>query len=72
LPQGSTYTSIDLNVSYLRPVTSGSVLQATGTVTKPGRRVGFAQAEIIDGTGRPVATATGSCLVMEAAAEPLV
>ena len=39
------------SVSYLRPVTSGSVLRATGTVTKPGRRVGFAAAEIVDGDG---------------------
>ena len=71
LPLGSTYTSIDLSVSYLRPVTNGSVLRATGTVTKPGRRVGFAAAEIVDGTGRAVATATGSCLVMDAAAGPV-
>ncbi len=69
LPLGSTYTSIDLSVSYLRRVTSGSVLRATGTVTKPGRRVGFAAAEIVDGTGRAVATATGSCLVMDAGAD---
>ncbi len=67
LPVGSTYTSIDLSVSYLRPVTSGSVLYATGTVTKPGRRVGFASADIVDGSGKRVATATGSCLVMDAA-----
>jgi len=72
LPLGSTYTSIDLSVSYLRPVSLGSVLHATGTVTKPGRRVGFASAEIVDATGRPVATATGSCLVMDAGAAPPV
>jgi len=71
LPLGSTYTSIGLDVSYLRPVTSGSELRATGTVTKPGRRVGFAAAEIVDGTGRSVATATGSCLVMEVTPGPV-
>ena len=65
LDQGSTYTSIDLNVSYLRPVTGTSgVLRATGRVTRPGRRVAFATADFVDGTGRAVATATGSCLVM--------
>jgi uncharacterized protein (TIGR00369 family) len=63
---GSTYTSLDLTVSYLRPVTDTSgVLRATGVVTKPGRRVAFATAEIVDGSGTLVATATGSCLVME-------
>ena len=34
-------------------------------MTKPGRRVAFAEAEIVDGTGKTVATATTSCLVME-------
>jgi uncharacterized protein (TIGR00369 family) len=65
LPAGVRYTSIDLNVSYTRPVTkdSGS-LRAIGTVVKPGRRVAFANAEIIDAAGKVVATATSSCLVM--------
>ncbi len=65
LDRGFTYTSIDLNVSYLRAVSSDSgVLRATGVVTKPGRRVAFASAEIVDGAGKVVATATTSCLVM--------
>src|SRR5215472_134351 len=65
LPAGVAYTSIDLNVSYTRPVTkdSGS-LRAIGTVVKPGRRVAFASAEILDAAGKVVATATSSCLVM--------
>jgi uncharacterized protein (TIGR00369 family) len=60
------YTSVDLNVSYFRPVTTASgVLRATGTLTKPGRRVAFGSAEIVDGNGKVVATATGACLVFE-------
>jgi uncharacterized protein (TIGR00369 family) len=66
LEAGVGYTSIDLNVSYLRPVTVGSgVLRATGLVTKPGRRVAFSSAEIVDGAGKLVASATSSCLVMD-------
>jgi uncharacterized protein (TIGR00369 family) len=66
LDAGLAYTSVDLNVSYLRPVTTSSgVLEATGVVTKPGRRVAFARADIADEAGRLVATATTSCLVME-------
>ena len=67
LPAGVRYTSIDLNVSYTRPVTkdSGS-LRAIGTVVKPGRRVAFSSAEILDAAGKIVATATSSCLVMAA------
>jgi uncharacterized protein (TIGR00369 family) len=65
LEAGVAYTSIDLNVSYLRPVNVESGrLVATGTVTKPGRKVAFGRAEIIDGGGKLVAVATGSCLVM--------
>lgn len=66
LAAGVGYTSIDINVSYLRPVTSESgVLRATGAVTKRGRRVAFATAEVVDGSGRVVATATSTCLVMD-------
>ena len=66
LDAGVAYTSIDISVHYLRPVTTASgTLRATGRVTKPGRRVAFAEAEIVDGTGKTVATATTSCLVMD-------
>jgi uncharacterized protein (TIGR00369 family) len=67
LERGSGYTSIDITVNYLRPVTMDSgILRATGTVTKPGRRVAFARAEIVDGSGKMVATATSSILVIAA------
>jgi uncharacterized protein (TIGR00369 family) len=65
LEAGVGYTSIDLNVSYTRPVSRDSgTLRAVGTVVKPGRRVAFSQAEIFDGAGKVVATATSSCLIM--------
>jgi uncharacterized protein (TIGR00369 family) len=67
LDAGVAYTSIDLNVSYTRPVTRDSgTLRAVGTIVKPGRRVGFSRAEITDGSGKVVATATSSCLIMPA------
>jgi uncharacterized protein (TIGR00369 family) len=65
LDAGTAYTSIDITVNYLRPVTLASgTLVATGRVTKPGRRIALAAAEIVDGNGRLVATATSNCLVM--------
>lgn len=64
LSAGTGYTSIDINVSYLRPVTADSTpLVATGRVTKPGRRVTFAEGEVVDAAGKTVATATGSLLI---------
>lgn len=72
LAKGTAYTSIDLNVSYLRPVSVDSGrLVAVGTVTKAGRRVAFASAEILDAAGKTVATATSSCLIMAAPASPI-
>jgi uncharacterized protein (TIGR00369 family) len=71
LEAGLAYTSIDLNVSYLRPVTEASgLLRATGTVTKPGRRVAFSGVEIVDAQGKLVATATSSCLIMDQRPNP--
>jgi uncharacterized protein (TIGR00369 family) len=65
LEPGVGYTSIDITVNYLRPVTLGSgTLVATGRVTKPGRRVALATAEVTDGAGRLVATATSNCLIL--------
>jgi uncharacterized protein (TIGR00369 family) len=69
LEAGTIYTSIDLNVSYTRMVTHDSgTLRAVGTVVKPGRRVAFCRADIFDGAGKVVATATSSCLIMPGAA----
>jgi uncharacterized protein (TIGR00369 family) len=64
LPAGVAYTSIELKVSYLRAVhaTSGP-LTAIGRVVKPGRRVAFAEGEVLDAAGRTVATASSSLLV---------
>jgi uncharacterized protein (TIGR00369 family) len=65
LDVGWGYTSIDLNVSYLRAVTLDSgLLTFTGRVIKGGRRVAFATAEGVDAAGNVVATATSSLLVI--------
>jgi uncharacterized protein (TIGR00369 family) len=65
LPAGSGYTSIDLHVAYLRPVLpQNGPFTAVGRVVKPGRRVIFTEAELLDATGAVVATATSSLLVL--------
>jgi len=66
LAAGVGYTSIDLQVSYLAPLTSTSgPVVATGRVVRAGRRVAFGRAEITDGHDRLVAEASGSCLIMD-------
>ena len=64
LPAGVGYTSLEIKVSYLRPVRhGGGELTAIGRVTKPGRRAAFADGEVRDGDGRLIATASSTCLV---------
>jgi uncharacterized protein (TIGR00369 family) len=64
LPAGIGYTSIEIRVNYVRPVQIGAgVLTAIGTVTKRGRRVIFAEGEVLDAEGNVVATASSSLLV---------
>jgi uncharacterized protein (TIGR00369 family) len=65
LAAGQGYTSIEISVKYLRPITAdGGVLTAVGTVTKPGRRVIFPDGTITDSAGRLLATASSSLLVL--------
>lgn len=65
LPAGTGYTSVDINVRFLRPVTLDTgTLTATGTVIKRGRRILFTEAIVTDPHGRVVATATSTLLVM--------
>lgn len=65
LPAGKAYTSIEIKVSYLRPLHAGRRVIATGTVTKAGARVAFADATLATEDGRLVATATSSLLVFD-------
>lgn len=64
LPADVGYTSVEIKVSYLRPVRSGVELTAHGWVTKPGRRVAFAEADVRDPSGVLLATASSTCLIM--------
>lgn len=64
LAVGELYTSLDLTVKFLRPVTvDAGVLTAEGTVLQRGRRTALAQAQLTDEAGRLVAHATSSCMI---------
>lgn len=65
LPVGVFYTSLDLSVKFLRPVTVGTGrITAIGSVVHLGRRTALAEARIVDAAGKILATATSSCLIM--------
>lgn len=64
LPAGVGFTTIELKVSYLRAVRAGDELAVHGWVTKPGSRIAFAEADIRSATGKVVATASSSLLIV--------
>jgi uncharacterized protein (TIGR00369 family) len=67
LAEGTGYSTVDISVRYLRPVTvqSGLVV-ATGTLVHKGRRTATAEATLVEAsTGRLLATATSSLLVLQ-------
>jgi uncharacterized protein (TIGR00369 family) len=64
LAAGEGYTSLDLTVKFLRPVTVDSGrLRAEGRVIHRGRRTALAEALLFDAAGRQVAHATSSCMI---------
>jgi uncharacterized protein (TIGR00369 family) len=65
LAPGQAYTTLELKVSYLRGMTvdTGPV-RAEGVVLSMGRRVAFAEAKLTDASGRLLATATSTLLVI--------
>lgn len=64
LPPNARYTTVDLSVTYLRPVSlDGKVLRATGEIVHLGRSVATAQGRVTDQEGRLIATAVTTCFV---------
>jgi uncharacterized protein (TIGR00369 family) len=53
---GGRHASVNLDIQYLSPATTGT-LRATGRVVKLGRRLAFAEAEVTDADGTTVARA---------------
>jgi len=68
LAAGVFYTSLDLSVKFLRPVSiETGEITAEGTVVHLGRRMALAEARILDASGKVYATANSSCLIMQSA-----
>lgn len=56
IPPGSRHVSVNLDVQYLAPAGTGTLL-ATGRVVRMGRRIAFAEADVTDAGGEVVARA---------------
>ena len=65
LPEGKAYTTLGLELKYLRPIAlDAGELTATGTVVHAGRRQATAEGRLTDPAGRLLATCTTTCLVL--------
>jgi uncharacterized protein (TIGR00369 family) len=65
LPAGTTYTTLELKVNYLRPVTmkTGTVY-AEGKIIHLGGRIATAEARLTDAGGKLYAHGTTTCIIL--------
>jgi uncharacterized protein (TIGR00369 family) len=64
LPARTSYATIDLKVTFIRPVSpDGRDLTAHATVIHRGRTLATASAEVLNADGKQVATAVGSAMI---------
>jgi uncharacterized protein (TIGR00369 family) len=65
LPAGVAYTTVDLNVTLVRPLTvSTGRVTCEGHTTHVGGRIATAEGKVVDAAGRLYAHGTCTCLVM--------
>lgn len=65
LPAGTSYTTLEIKVNYLRPLSAGmGTVRAEGTVITVGSRVAVAQGQLTDERGKVCAIGTTTCLVL--------
>jgi uncharacterized protein (TIGR00369 family) len=65
LAPGQSYTTLELKIAYHKAMTAETgLVRAVGSVVSLGRRAAFAQAQLTDATGRLLASATSTLLVM--------
>ncbi|UED87614.1 PaaI family thioesterase [Streptomyces profundus] len=66
LPPEVGYTTLEIKVSFLRPITADTgMVTAHGWVIRRGRGAGFTDADIRDRDGRVLATASSTLLVTQ-------
>jgi len=65
LPAGSGYTTLEIKINLLRPLTrdTGRV-RAEGRVIHAGRTTALAEARLVDEAGKLLAHATSTCLII--------
>ncbi|HEX6543505.1 MAG TPA: PaaI family thioesterase [Ktedonobacterales bacterium] len=65
LPTGTAYTTLEIKVNYLRPLTKTTgPVRAEGTVVHLGRRMAVAEGRLTDASGKLYATASTTCIIL--------
>lgn len=73
LPAGTAYTTLELKVNFLRPMTAKTgPVRCEATAIHVGRRVATAEARLVDADGRLYGHATTTCMILsgEGPAQP--
>lgn len=64
------YTTLELKISYHRPLNDSSgLVKAEGRIVSIGRRAAFAEAKLTDAAGKLCASATSTLLIFDVKAE---
>ncbi|HZU70625.1 MAG TPA: PaaI family thioesterase [Ktedonobacteraceae bacterium] len=67
LPAGTGYTTLQLNINYVRPLSSKTgVVYCEGKVIHSGGRVATAEGRLTDASGKLYAHATTTCIILRA------
>jgi uncharacterized protein (TIGR00369 family) len=71
LPAYTAYTTLELKISYHRPVTAQSgKIRAEGRLLSIGKRAAFTEAKLTDAAGKLLASATSTLILTSLAAAP--
>ena len=66
LPQGQGYTTLELKVNLVRPITATTgPIRAEGRTLHVGRRSGTAEGKILDAKGNLLAHGTTTCMIFD-------
>jgi uncharacterized protein (TIGR00369 family) len=60
---GEDFSTIDMNISFIRPIREGTVT-AEAKVIERGLRIGFVRCDITNARGKRIATATCTCTLV--------
>jgi uncharacterized protein (TIGR00369 family) len=63
LSVGESFTTIELKINYLRPVRNAQ-LRAEGRVVQRGHTIGYVECDVTDESGKLIAKANSTCLVL--------